>query len=304
MHKTIALIQYLFNIFSIHIGWFIDHEKYDVTSDIMCDSYAIVQPFHHTAHRMITKTELQTELRDFMTRFAASIERLYGAGTGGGLLGHPGSSTRDLAAEDALIEESPLWRAVCDMYDYGIQGKKMEWLGNDDSLSDIYADVELFLRGLDSLSLYLEEDEVPWPTRAIRVVRTAVARHLLDGGTRYTDYEDGFFGALSLGEVALLADMDERSVRNAANLKLANPLVTESIGKRTVVSVEEARRWLVGRKGFVSTGGSAQQKETSLRIDITLPIDLASRLKFQAKASGLTVDEFIAQRLESNGGAS
>jgi hypothetical protein len=98
----------------------------------------------------------------------------------------------------------------------------------------------------------------------MRAVQTAVARMVLDGGERYTDFAvsehglgNGDWGYLTLSEVALLANMDERSVRNAANPKLPDPLKTEAMGKRSLVKPEEARRWLAGRKGFIPTSKGA-----------------------------------------------
>lgn len=257
---------------------------------------------------MFTKTELQAELRQFMTGYACSIGRIYGGTRAGVLLGHPGTNPVTMSADQSVLSDTPLWMAVSNMYDYGIQGLRQgdHGLGDQGSLDGDYADVELFLRGLDSLMLFLEEDAVPMPRKAIRVVRTAVARHVLDGGTRWTDYEDGELEALSLSEVALLADMDERSVRNAANPKLAKPLVTASSGKRTYVAIEDARKWLEGRKGFIPTqpADSTPAPLTSSPVEITLAGNLVRQLNAKAASLGVTVETLIARLIESSGEAS
>ena len=245
-----------------------------------------------------TKAELQDELRSFMVGFARSVERMYGQEVGGGLLGHPGRSAWNIKTDEARVEQSSLWRNVCAMYDYGFHGVKVDGLdlGDGAGVDGEVADVELFLRGLDSFEKYLEEDEAKLPELARRTVRIAVARNVLDGGSRYTDYDDGFFYSLSISELALLADMDERSVRNAANPKLPNPLRTTTEGKRTLVSVEDARKWLAGRKGFVPTQSEGTSRSMEMS-SISLPSEVVDQLALSAAASGLSVQQFIAQHV-------
>lgn len=65
-------------------------------------------------------------------------------------------------------------------------------------------------------------------------------------------------GSLTVEEVALLAGMSERSVRNALSIEGPAGLVgkrTESPTgeRRTVIENAEARRWLAGRRGFRPT---------------------------------------------------
>ena len=60
-------------------------------------------------------------------------------------------------------------------------------------------------------------------------------------------------GFLTLSHVALLANMDEKSVRNAANPKSKDPLKTFSHGSRTYVNAEDAKDWLSRRRGFKPT---------------------------------------------------
>jgi hypothetical protein len=173
-----------------------------------------------------TKAEMQTELKNFLFDFAKSIGRIYGVNRSGALLGFPEKCVYDIDLAEAHIEDTDLWRVVNNMYDFGICGIMIDScqdLGFEKQLDGEFCDAELFLRGLDSLDLYLEEDEAKIPRLAILTVRTAVARHVLEGGYRYTGYDDGVGRYLSFEEMALLANMDERSVRNAANPKLANP---------------------------------------------------------------------------------
>lgn len=236
-----------------------------------------------------SKNEMQADLLDFMQGFANSVERLYGGGVG------------EKLSDENLITHSWLWQAVNDMYDYGILGIPNPNFGKDELLDGSHADAEMFLNCLhrNELSVYLEEDNVGYPSYSFKAASTAVARHVLEGGIRYIDFGcadghlDGDGDYLTLSEIALLADMDERSVRNAANPKVNDPLKTEAVGKRSLVTPQEAKRWLAGRKGFTSTQlGSDIQKQVATKA-IDLPSDIAEQLSMKAKQAGLSVAEFI-----------
>jgi hypothetical protein len=136
----------------------------------------------------------------------------------------------------------------------------------------------------------------------------AVARNVLDGGQRYRLYEDAddLLGHLTFAEAALLADMDERSVRNAANPKLSDPLRTVVRGKRSLIPVEEARRWLAGRKGFVPTGANQPPEKPFVfarMVDMQLPRDLVLQVEHAACAAGVKPEELIRALLGDRGAA-
>jgi hypothetical protein len=60
-------------------------------------------------------------------------------------------------------------------------------------------------------------------------------------------------GYLTLKEIAVLGQMSERAVRNAAQPTAADRLYTRKEKNQTVVDAGEALRWLKGRRGFVVT---------------------------------------------------
>ena len=101
------------------------------------------------------------------------------------------------------------------------------------------------------------------------LVRRVHARLALDQGA-----------TLDIEALALLADMNERSVRNAVSLDGDARLV---LGDDSKASNEEAVRWLNGRRGFVATKRrelprEAEQLPAALD-DIEIPGFLESRLK-------------------------
>lgn len=60
-------------------------------------------------------------------------------------------------------------------------------------------------------------------------------------------------GYLTLLEIAFLAQMNEKSVRNATQPTAPDRLYTRKEGVRTVVDSQEALRWLKGRRNFKPT---------------------------------------------------
>lgn len=238
-----------------------------------------------------SKDEVLHELGFFMEEFSKSVQRMYG------------DAVQFSSAK--AFQSSHLWRAVEAACDFGLHGIESQLTHAEGGVYEELADAELFVTAMctPQMELYLQEDEGSPPSKVLLAIQLAVARIVLEGGSRYTDLYtlDGgppAFDCLTIREIALLADMDERSVRNAANPAAANPLKTISVGKRTMVEVEEARRWLAGRKGFVPTrreGEPAKEPATeTLRIDAAL----AERLKAQAAASGLSLDELVAKLIE------
>lgn len=223
---------------------------------------------------------------NFMLGFADSVDRIYS------------TKLSESLSVGGRVRESALWRAVSEMYDYGISGIQIEGFGKDLTIDAGHADAELFFQGLNAWELYLYEDNVELPSRSQRAVRTAVARHVLEGGERYSYFDLEEADYLTLAEIALLADMDERSVRNAANPKIPGALKTETIGKRSLVSITEARRWLAGRKGFIPTVKQIDREPIN-EVAITLPSETAALLKAKAKEVGMSLAEFIQQHFAS-----
>lgn len=243
---------------------------------------------------LFSKSEMQKELLEFLALFGKDIASLYG------IEGHE-------LTESETIQESPAWKAVSEMYDYGVMGRPTGDLVPGNIINGRHAQIETFLRAMDTppMRIYLEESDNTPPRLAIRAVQSAVARMVLDGGDRYTDFEAGDYEVieadahyLTIAEMALLANMDERSVRNATNPKLPDPLKTEKIGKRSLVNREEGRRWLASRKGFVPTQESefdAVQAPPSW--DLVLPEEFAEHIQRAAKKAGVSVNSYLKQKL-------
>lgn len=93
----------------------------------------------------------------------------------------------------------------------------------------------------------------PDPVLCLRVLHQGSARMKLDAGTDTGNFDTGDEPVLTLHEMALLAGMAERAVRNATLDSASDRLKTVADGSRVVVEAPEALRWLRGRRGFVET---------------------------------------------------
>lgn len=238
---------------------------------------------------------MQNELSAFLTLFGGQLANLYGASA-------PAWATKD------AVQASPIWETVNEMYDYGIDGLPVPAKpGSAGSVIGRHIEVERFLHSVNTLPMkrYLDGQGNTPPRLAILAAQCAAARLVLDGADRRTDYAtdefgpgSGDFGYLTLAEVALLADMDERSVRNAANPKLPNPLMTEPVGRRSLVRPEEARRWLADRKGFVPTKATSDGEEDRLpNFDLTLPQAFLDDVAREAKELGIPFETNLMKRI-------
>lgn len=95
--------------------------------------------------------------------------------------------------------------------------------------------------------------------RCLEVAELANARRMLETGNGFsylisgTTKDDGYLddGQLTVRQMALLAGMEEMSIRAAANPKRANPLPTLSEEGRTRIAVDAAKAWLQSKGRYV-----------------------------------------------------
>jgi hypothetical protein len=141
------------------------------------------------------------------------------------------------------------------LYEYGINAR---WDVNE-NWDNLSTDAAAFLHGVQDFPLFHELCRDIDTTLSVHTLQLAGARWALDGGEASgMQFEDGFeaahgYGELTVTQIALLANMDEKSVRNAANPKNKEPLVTRNVGTRTVVDADNAKEWLAKRRGFKVT---------------------------------------------------
>jgi len=142
-------------------------------------------------------------------------------------------------------------------YDYAVEGQLKttgiglqddDWLDFASFINQARWDAEL--HAANSMSIKLEQ---VFKLGAVRArldcdILGDVAYDLLPEVLR-----NSAVGYLTLSDIAFLAGMTEKAVRNAAQPKAGDHLVTRKEGSRTVADSHEALRWLDGRRNFVAT---------------------------------------------------
>jgi hypothetical protein len=94
--------------------------------------------------------------------------------------------------------------------------------------------------------------------RCLQVAELANARHILENGEGFSYFsrhrgkkEHNDLDCLTVGQLALLADMEEMSVRAAANPKRATPLQTYTTTDGTRIARDVAQAWLQAKGRYI-----------------------------------------------------
>lgn len=154
------------------------------------------------------------------------------------------------------LKSARLCRIAEVLYDYAVEGVWPDTgrVGEGEHLDDIVGDMA-FLSGTARVAAELYGSEVPTfleKLLGMSLVRTGIYIKVegiqLDSATllKETEY-------LSLQHIALLAQMTEKAVRNATQPTAKDRLETIKVGAKTMVTHEEALRWLSNRRNFKPT---------------------------------------------------
>lgn len=169
---------------------------------------------------------------------------------------------------DALLDgESSIIQTATDCFEYAINGRLELAKSTDDAelLSHrwkSFANLVLAARyGIEFFSPHVNDEDVGVPILLEQLFFHAILRSQLDQDTLKGVEEDLLptplhcerAGYLNLKEIAVLAQMQEKSVRNATQPNAQDRLHTRKEGTRTVVDSHEALRWLKGRRNFKPT---------------------------------------------------
>ena len=87
--------------------------------------------------------------------------------------------------------------------------------------------------------------------RIVDVIDLADARLILEEKVSFLGHVDENAPSLSVRQVALLAGMEEMSIRSAAGPKRANPLPTYVVDGRTSILIADAKKWLLSKGRYV-----------------------------------------------------
>lgn len=172
------------------------------------------------------------------------------------ILKHYKKEDSDLPITYEDICKTPLVQAMEEFYRFAYLGIQIE-----ENIPGKYIRTEMIIKRLEMLSEW-EIFSNGLLKRCRDMIDLARARDILEQTNVFSiDYQiggdnqnekDRIKDALTIRQMALLAGMEEMSVRAAANPNRANPLITfKGEGGRTLVSIEEAKRWLISKKRYV-----------------------------------------------------
>ncbi len=169
------------------------------------------------------------------------------------------------AAEQARehVRASSAWERLSRLFDYAVEGV----------LPDAVAAEDVVLGAAEVLELLADEDKrvsEEWE----QIVAMGDARFALDDGDE-----------LLIEHVALLANVDERTIRNAIS---AGALLAEKVAGQARIMNSSARNWLGARRGFRPT------RSTTNIVDLTsirTPAELGAFLVRRRQALGLGIEQ-------------
>lgn len=153
------------------------------------------------------------------------------------------------------IEHYGATRSIEQFYDYGLLG-----IRNICPASITDATEWTFAYGLlqdTANSILISEasnGEYVTATKCLHAAKAFFARLVLNGNERV--YLPGINcpeGMLAISEVAILAELDERTVRNATSKNVANRLETKVVESSIYIPRESALAWLQSKRGFIQT---------------------------------------------------
>ena len=197
----------------------------------------------------VTVTSLETELAGLFAGISVMLEDCYLEGSGRRMLALTDEGPETLSIESVRVRATrigqmlPVWHA----YAYEgvvLAGFDSNRFDNGDGALERLGDLLSLLRPAngyfeDCLMTAGVDDPAQAQGHLAELLARVHARLALDAG-----------GSLSLTELALLADMNERSVRNALSGEGDSRLQAHEDG---AIAHEEAVRWLNGRRNFKPT---------------------------------------------------
>jgi hypothetical protein len=199
----------------------------------------------------------------------------------------------------------PIVETTAEMYDFGMLGIARYSTRDMDSESS-YTYVSAFLLDLCESRIQQEVEAFGqgyFPQMALIAAQTAAARMILEeeDDIFYVFPGQGESERLTIRDVALLAKMEERSVRNAANPKRPKFLRTVSEDGKTYVKPADARAWLKDRGRYLPVvrdqSSAARDLADTSFADTT---EAWSYIVDRFRSLELTADEFGREVRESD----
>lgn len=184
-----------------------------------------------------------------------------------GLVFESTGGERNQSHAKAVLEKSDAWKTLSQLYDYALDG-----VIHGNGYTDIEdAGAELVIGGAEIISLVTTENHEPdeiWDT----IISMGDGRFALDTGSD-----------IEIAKLALLADVDIRTVRNAVS---AGELKADKVNNTVYVTHQSAISWIGNRRAFKPTR-FISSLEPELK-NIKSPTELGAFLSSRREALALT----------------
>lgn len=193
-----------------------------------------------------------------------------------------GKSRGSLTPQDieGLGSCPPIWTYMQTLYEFATTAQTAGT--EDDILEALQAGIEFF-RGVLTVNGESRDLEAIDDSPCIRVLNEALARWSLDEGLD-----------LTLKQMALLARVDVRTIRNAASSKGSDHLKTIKEGGRTLVDNDAAREWLSNRRGFKESRYLGSEQAIP---PLSTPAELGAWLRNRRTEKGFDNAEGLAKEI-------
>lgn len=247
-----------------------------------------------------TKQELLTELRNVLFALSRELGRIYAPENAPLLMGFTKEDCPTTGAmddelrEEAKIDQFTVTGYMSDLYDYAILGILHANLRDDWEI--VQDDIKGFFDGLRDFPLLSNNTDDYSLDKLLQVIELSCLRMALDEGG-YSVLDDGttLWGHIALKDLAYLAGIDEKSIRNMATPKAKNPLKTVKHGSRTFVEIEVAKEWL-RQRGFKETEFRSRNAERDFDSNSFLsPADLGGFIREKREHLSCSLGELAAR---------
>lgn len=216
-------------------------------------------------------SQLQEDLAEVFFHHLQNIGRLVDADAAWALISkeplealpfqflNPEATAKGVGFTFSMIAHTNFAQSMINLYNYAYLGRLDKTLQKPEGESEyvwyttLCCDVADGATGLERIDY--GSDVSAHASQCVQVAETANARNMLEGEEPFYYFhgKDSSidFDGLTIRQLALLAGMEEGSVRAATNPKRAKPLVTFKSGNSTLVNFEVAKEWLADKGRYI-----------------------------------------------------
>jgi len=241
--------------------------------------------------KIITNFSLETELAGLFAGTAVMLEDCYLEGSGRRMLGILDAAPGFISIESVDVKSTRIGRMLPVWHAYAFDGLELagfdasRWRLADSALERLNDLLGLLRSGdayfEDCLQTAGVDDPLQTRGHLAELLKRVQARLSLDSGQ-----------PVSVEELAALAEMSDRSVRNALSAEGGARLQADDSGR---VSNEEALRWLAGRRNFKPTQRRVMPDQLATMTDMLFAAEIPRFVETRLHQLSATWGDYHAQ---------